>query len=77
MIVFAVSLIMLSMLVIVLYPLLKNGERREMIAFCAVWLVATVFSLLAAAQVNFPASVDLMKFILGWVNDILGLGGPL
>ncbi|NLM60693.1 MAG: hypothetical protein GX193_01270 [Clostridiales bacterium] len=59
--------------IINLPPLIKNGQKRELFAFIAFFIVAFVLSLLYAMDIEIPSPMEGLKYL---IEDFMGLKYP-
>ena len=63
-----VIILMLLMAVGQVIPLMQNQQYRELLGFGLVWLVASVLSVLVAADIYLPGLLDVIEGIYGFLG---------
>ncbi|MGI6318158.1 MAG: hypothetical protein ACOX1J_05415 [Dethiobacteria bacterium] len=56
--------------------LLRQKQRRELLSFSALWLIAAAYSLMAALDVPLPRLLEVIDFVYGRIFQFIKLISP-
>ncbi len=68
-----VVLIMLLIAFLQVPVLLRQKQRKELLSFSALWIVAAVYSLLVTLNVPLPTLLEVIDIVYGGISQLAGL----